>query len=406
MPQVFPGLGVYHYWITGIFSAVILFISVLVHELAHSIISLRYGVKVHQIILFIFGGVSDIKEEPKDYSKEFKIAIVGPLASFILAGMFAGVSWGLLQVGGEAATPTFAPLEVREDGEITSLERAPAGQQGIEVLQYTSLQSIIIRILSGIMVYGAVVNILLGAFNLLPAFPLDGGRILRALLYRWKKNYDYATRVAVRIGTGISYGLMGFGFITILTGSFVGGFWLILIGWFLQSGAQAYLQQYELSNSLSKVRLRDMMNTTYTSVSPNISVKELFNDFFNIYRKSEFPVIDPEEGMLVGSVTAKQAMGVSQDALDSIKVRDIMTPVTELLIMSQNDHAYEALTRMYKGNKSRVFVCSDIYLHKYTKDSQDIREGYRIVGIISKTDILNVASENREYMHNLAKAGR
>jgi CBS domain-containing protein len=254
------------------------------------------------------------------------------------------------------------------------------------------------------MVYGAIINVLLGGFNLLPAFPLDGGRILRAALYRWKKNYDYATKVAVKIGTGISFGLMGFGFINILTGSFVGGFWLILIGWFLQSGAQAYLQQYELSNSLSRVRLREIMKTTYTSVSPNTSVKELLTDYFNVYRKSEFPVIDSEKGILLGSVTAKQAMNVSQDVLSSIKVRDIMTPVTELVKMSQDDHAYEALTKMYKANKSRVYVCSDEYPKRYSKGSQDIEEGCKIVGIISKTDILNVASENQEYMHNLAKA--
>jgi Zn-dependent protease/predicted transcriptional regulator len=403
MPQIFPGLGVYHYWIMGISGAAILFISVLVHELAHSIISLRYGIKVNQIILFIFGGVSDIKEEPKDYGKEFKIAIVGPLASFIIAGLFAGTSWGLLQVGGEAAAPIFASPRVEENSEITTLEdRAPARQQTVELPQYTDLHAIVIRILSGIMIYSAIINVLLGTFNLVPAFPLDGGRILRAILYRWKKNYDYATRVAVKTGTGISYGLMGFGFITILTGSFVGGFWLILIGWFLQSGAQAYLQQYELSNSLSKVRLRDIMKTAYTSVSPNISVKELLTEFFNIYRKSEFPVIDLEKRILLGSVTAKQAMSISQDTLDSTKVKDIMSPVTELIIMSQHDYAYEALTRMYKGNKSRVFVCSD----EYSNESRDSTVSRKIVGIISKTDLLNIARENQEYMHNLAKAGR
>ena len=407
MPQILPGLGVYHYWIMGISGAVILFISVLVHELAHSIISSRYGIKVNQIILFIFGGVSDIKEEPKEYSKEFKIAIIGPVASFILAGVFAGASWGILQAGGEAASPVLTPQGVGDDDEITILEeRAPAGQQTIEVPQFTTPQAIIIRILSGIMIYGSIVNVLLGGFNLLPAFPLDGGRMLRAALYRWKNNYDYATRVAVKVGTGIAYGLMGFGFITILTSSFLGGFWLILIGWFLQSGAQAYLQQYELSKSLSKVRLMDIMKTVYTSVTPNISVRELLNDYFNVYRKSEFPVVDPETGMLLGSVTSQQAMSVSKDASDSIKVKDIMTPTTELVIMSDHDNAYEALMRLYKGNKSRVFVCSEDFLHRSLKDLGDIREGYKIIGMMSKTDILNVASETQEYMHNLAKAGQ
>src|ERR671919_534793 len=348
MPLIFPGLEVYHYWIMGISGAAVLFVSVAVHELAHSIVSLRYGVKVRQIILFIFGGVSDIKEEPKDYSKEFKIAIVGPLASFIIAGLFAGASWGLFQLGGEAAAPMFTQLDMREDGDVTSLGDVQQQPAAADTLQFTSPETITIRILSGIMVYGAFINI--------------------------------------------------------LTGSFVGGFWLILIGWFLQSGAQAYLQQYELSNSLSRVRLREIMRTTYTSVSPNTSVKELLTDYFNVYRKSEFPVIDSEKGILLGSVTAKQAMNVSQDVFSSIKVRDIMTPVTELVKMNQDDHAYEALTKMYKANKSRVYVCSDEYPKRYSKGSRDIEEGGKIVGIISKTDILNVASENQEYMHNLAKA--
>jgi Zn-dependent protease/predicted transcriptional regulator len=406
MPQIFPGLGVYHYWIMGISGAIILFISVLVHELAHSILSLRYGVKVQQIILFIFGGVSDIKDEPKDYGKELKVAVVGPISSFILAGLFAGASWGLLQIGGEAATPMFAPLELREDRAIINLEEpVMTEQQTFEILQYTGLQPISIRILSGILVYGTIINILLGAFNLLPAFPLDGGRILRAALYRWKKNYDYATRVAVKVGIGISYALMGFGFISILTGSFIGGFWLILIGWFLQSGAQAYLQQYELSYILSKVRLRDIMNTGFVSVSPNFSVKELLSDFFNAYRKSEFPVIDPEKRILLGTVTAKQAMSVPQDALESIKVRDIMTPVKDLVIMNPYDHAYDALMRMYKDNKSRVFICSDEHVHGYAIGYGDIIKGCRIEGIISKTDILSIAKESQEYVRSLAKAG-
>jgi Zn-dependent protease len=372
MPQILPGLGMYHYWIMGIFGAIILFISVLIHELAHSIISLKYGIKVHQIMLFIFGGVSDIRDEPKDSGKEFKIAIVGPLASFVIAGLFSVVLWGLLQFGGDAAAPTL--IGIGGNGEII-----PPG-----VEQFTTPQAIIIRILSGVAIYGSIVNILLGLFNLLPAFPLDGGRILRALVYRWKNNYDYATRIAVKVGTGISYGLMGFGFINILTGSFIGGFWLILIGWFLQSGAQAYLQQHELSNSLSKVRLRDVMKAVFTSVGPNISVKELLDDFFNVYRKSEFPVTDPENGILLGSVTAKQAMNVSQDALSDIKVRDVMYPVNSLVIMHQDDHAYEALNKMYRGNKSRVFVCSAVYPKIYKS--------------------LNAASDNQEYIRNLAKA--
>ncbi|MGH9978797.1 MAG: site-2 protease family protein, partial [Nitrososphaeraceae archaeon] len=291
MPRIFPGLGTYHYLTMGIVGAVILFISVTIHELAHSILSIKYGVRVHQIMLFIFGGVSDIKEEPKEYGKEFKIAIVGPIASFVLAGLFAASFWTVMQIGGEASSPFFVQTTTTEPGEsmtiIPGLQEEvaipPEQQQqtiATEILPYTEPQEIAIRILSGVLVYGSIINVLLGAFNLLPAFPLDGGRVLRAALYRWRKNYDFATKTAVKVGTYISYGIMGFGFVSILFGSFIGGFWLILIGWFLQSGAQTYLQNYELSSILSKIRLKNIMNTRFIYVDPKLTVKELIDGFF------------------------------------------------------------------------------------------------------------------------------
>ncbi|MGH9988111.1 MAG: CBS domain-containing protein, partial [Nitrososphaeraceae archaeon] len=239
-------------------------------------------------------------------------------------------------------------------------------------------------------------------------FPLDGGRVLRAALYRWKNNYDFATRTAVKVGTYISYGIMGFGFISILFGSFIGGFWLILIGWFLQSGAQTYLQNYELSNILSQIRLKNIMNTRFIYVDPNLTVKELFDRFFNIYRKSEFPVIDSDKGILLGAITAKQAMNLSQDMLDKIKIKDIMISVKELEIMDPMEFAYDALTRIFKNNKSRVYVCDAAadanHTHKHSKGFRDIKGGCNIIGIVSKTDILNIANESQEFAKSLETA--
>ena len=401
MPQLFPNLSITHYWIMGIVGAIILFVSVLLHELAHSLLSLKYGLEVRQIILFIFGGVSDIKEEEKikgDYGKEFKIAIVGPLTSFAIAGAFALSWWLLLQASNinEFAAP---------DQEVTGLISS-------------------IRIISGVLLYGAIVNVLLGAFNLLPAFPLDGGRILRAGLIRWKKSYDDATRIAVKVGTGISYGLMAFGFITIISGSFIGGFWLILIGWFLQSGAQAYLQQHEISTALSGVRLRDIMNTRFISVRPETTIKELLAGYFNVYRKSEFPVTSTEDGYLLGAVTAKQAMNVSEKEAEKVRVEQIMTSTKELIIMDPDRHADQALKRLFQENKSRIFVCTSSGLAEQKKieptgefnidnknsnssgikkqrESESFQERKhqlpRLIGIISKTDILNIATERQEY---------
>lgn len=248
MPETHPGLTRIGYWIMGILGAVILFVSVLLHELAHSIISLRYGLKVRQIMLFIFGGVSDIEEDEKiskDFHKEFKIALVGPITSFVIAGIFE-ISWLILS---NIHTSSFSTTTAVVTSMITTNE--------------------IKSIAEGVLQYGASVNVLLGGFNLIPAFPLDGGRILRSALLRWRRNYDQSTKTAVGIGIAISYGFMAFGFITMLSGSFIGGMWILLIGWFLNSGAQSYLQRYELSSILSEIRLSDIMNTNIITIKAN-----------------------------------------------------------------------------------------------------------------------------------------
>ena len=214
MPQYVPGLTAAQYWIMGAAGAIILFFSVFLHELMHSVVAIRYGIRVRQIILFIFGGVSDLPEETKDFRKEFKITVAGPATSFAISAIFAGLWWLLAQAG--AALP----------------------------------QPIVGQAIGGVFLYGALINALLGAFNLIPAFPLDGGRILRAGLVKWKKNYDDATRVAARVGIIISYGFMAFGFFAMIFGSFISGIWILLIGWFLNSGAQSYLSQHELTSVL------------------------------------------------------------------------------------------------------------------------------------------------------------
>lgn len=425
MPQFFPNLSVVHYWIMGIAGAIILFISVLLHELAHSILSIKYGLAVRQIILFIFGGVSDIKEEEKikeDYNKEFKIAVVGPLTSFALAGLFALSWWILLQASGtdELGAPMIPrEMQDREDRALMLERETSIQERGARIEEGFGYISII-RVISGVLLYAAIVNALLGAFNLLPAFPLDGGRMLRAGLIRGKKSYNDATKIAVKVGTVISYGLMGFGFISIIGGSFIGGFWLILIGWFLQSGAQAYLQQHELSTALSGVCLRDIMNTRFVTVRPDTMIKELMNNYFNIYRKSEFPVTTSEDDYLLGSVTTKQAMGVPEQEVDKVIVEQIMTPTKELIIMGPDRQADEALKRIYQENKSRVFVCtSKVKLieepkvpeqkgrgstdnggdNKQQQDSsrKERQQLLKLIGIISKSDILNIAKERHEY---------
>ena len=314
MPQTYHhGLTILHYWIMGILGAGILFISVLLHELAHSILALRYGIRVRQIMLFIFGGVSDIEEEDertqegetrgsskKDFRKEFKIAVVGPLTSFIIASVLALAWWILVQI------------------DIT-------GGGGGSMVTATTTINIVKRIAEGILQYGAVVNTLLGVFNLIPAFPLDGGRILRSALLRWKKDYDQSTKIAVKVGISISYGFMALGFMILFSGAFVSGMWILLIGWFLNSGAQSYLTQQETLSILSKIRLQDIMITRIISVKEDMTINSLVKDYFNMYAKDSFPIVN-DLNYLLGMITFKDAWNVSEDKRDIVKARDIMIP--------------------------------------------------------------------------------
>jgi Zn-dependent protease/CBS domain-containing protein len=417
MPFFYPGLSQLAYWTMGILGAIILLISVLLHELSHSIVAKRYGYKVRQIILFVFGGVSDIRDEPKEeYKKEFTIAIVGPISSFALAGLFAVAWFVLVQVGtntttSQMNTPLFAlpqPQQQEQD------ETSPAG---------TSDQWVIGSIAQGIMRYGIIVNILLGGFNLLPAFPLDGGRVLRAGLMRWRGNYHDATKTAVKVGVWISYGLMAFGFLTILTGSFTGGIWLILIAWFLQSGAQSYLQQHEITSALSGVRLYQIMNTQFVAVTQSMNIQEVLEDYFNIHRKSELPVVEKEVDnttgtnyyYLLGSITAKDAMSISEKNREGVKVEEVMIDKKNLVIMSPDKTADIALNTIMEENKSRIYVCENPSVGKSSsrkrteKMQQQIMMTYstvksdRLVGIVSKTDILNVAKERMEYKDSMKR---
>lgn len=214
MPEFYPDLNITVYWIMGIAGAIILCVSVLLHELAHAIVALRYGLNVSEILLYIFGGVSVIKDQDvmasKDFRKEFKIAAAGPITSFVIAAIFAISFWVITNVILGSPNNT--------DGASTILAAA------------------------GVFQYGALVNLVIGGINLIPAFPSDGGRILRSVLLRSKNDYDKSTKLTTRIGIVISYGLMGLGFLVMISGSLISGIWLLLIGWFLNSAARSFLR--------------------------------------------------------------------------------------------------------------------------------------------------------------------
>jgi Zn-dependent protease/predicted transcriptional regulator len=356
MPQRFPNLSTVQYWVMGSAAAVVLFVSVFLHELMHSVVALGYGIHVRQIILFIFGGVSDIAEEPRDFRKEFWIAIAGPVISFVIAAALGAGWWAISQI-----------------------QSMPS-----ESLSQVS------QVIGGVLLYGAIINTLLGGFNLIPAFPLDRGRILRAALMKTRRNYDDATKIAARVGIAISYGFMGIGFLAMISGSFLSGIWILLIGWFLNSGAQSYLSQHEITSLLSHLRLYDIMNTKVITISSNMSVQEMLTDYFSRYMKSAFPVVGPNDGRLRGMVTLRQATEAPEDKRQLMRAEDIMTPINELAVMQPDRRADEALMKMMRiRSGGKVFVC----------DQQG-----RLLGIVSKTDIINIASERQDYQKELERS--
>ncbi len=352
MPHYYPNLYTSQYWIMGIIGAIVLFVSILLHELSHSLLSIRYGIQVNQIILFIFGGISDIKDETKEFKKEFKIALVGPLTSYALSGLF----WILFIL-------------------VSFLNH---NQQNIG----NSLSAV-----EGILLYSSMVNLIIGSFNLIPAFPLDGGRMLRAGLTKWKNDFDLATGIASKIGIAISFGIIGLGFIAIVKGSFLSGFWLIIIGWFINSGAQTYLDQNELSTRVKGIKLREIMNINFIAVNPDLKLSELIRDYFNVYWKSAFPVINNDK-RLVGMITTDAISKKNRIENEDKKVSDMMIPVSELIIMSPDKEVNDALKQLFRKRMSRVFI----------EDKQS-----QLVGLVSKSDILHLAQERKEFLQSSKK---
>ena len=352
MPHYYPNLTTLQYWTMGIIGAIILFVSILLHELSHSLLSIRYGIHVNQILLFIFGGISDIKEETKEFKKEFKIAIVGPLTSYALSGLF----WMF-----------FILVSYLNDT-----------QQNIG----NYLSSI-----EGILLYSSMINLIIGSFNLIPAFPLDGGRMLRAGLTKWKNDFDLATSIASKIGIAISFVIIGLGFVVIVRGSFLGGFWLIIIGWFLNNGAQTYLAQNELSTRLKGIKLKEIMNRNFVAVKPDLKLSELIKDYFNIYWKSAFPVIN-DDNQLVGMITTDTVSKKGRIEIADKKVADMMIPKSELIVMSPDKEVNDALKQLFRKRMSRIFIVD--------KQSQ-------LIGLVSKSDILNLAQERKEFLQNSKK---
>lgn len=313
-PQMYPGFSRAINWLAGLVAALLLFGSVLLHELMHSIVAKKNNVGIGGITLFIFGGVSRLKEEPHTPVSELKMALAGPATSFTLAFVF----WLAAVVGGPAF---FGPVT-------------------IAVLHY----------LAGI-------NLVLGVFNMLPGFPLDGGRVLRAMLWQTMNDLDKATRYASWVGQGMGYIFMAVGFSIMLFGSFIGGLWLVFIGWFLSNAAQQSYQQVVLRRALSGIEVARIMTQDFPHIRPDMLLDEFVHDYLLRYDYSAFPVTDGED--LVGIVTVNEVREVPRERWHETSVGQIARPPEQERKIDENDDAFDALMHMAEGHLRRLLVMHD-----------------------------------------------
>lgn len=306
-PQLYPGWDTATYWITAVIAAVVLFASVLLHELAHSLVARSRGMSVNSITLFIFGGVSNLEGEPEKPKTEFTMAIVGPLTSLVLAGVF----WGLAETVPDQDSP-----------------------------------------LAAVLGYLAIINLALAAFNLLPGFPLDGGRVFRSILWGTTGSLRKATNIAATTGRFFGWGLIGFGVFQLLGGNFLGGLWIAFIGWFLSSAADSSAKEMTLREHLGGVQVKDVMNPTEV-VDPDTTVDEVVSGIFRKHHGRAVPVC--RDGRLLGIVTVTDVREMPRDKWAVTKASQIMTR-EPLHTVSPEDSLQAAMKLISRHDINQVLV--------------------------------------------------
>lgn len=334
-PTYFKDWPQWVYWAEGAFIGIMLFVSVLLHELSHSLVSKHFGIAVNKISLFIFGGMAYIEKDADTPGKEFLIAIAGPLMSLFLSILFT-VTSNVLTLSG-ASDMISAPL-------------AYIGQM----------------------------NIVLAVFNLFPAMPLDGGRILTAAIWKIKKDRVYAAKIASASGTFFSYALMMLGVLNILSGNVLNGVWLIMIGVFIGQSSQASYQNSMFEKLFAGVLVRDIMTSPVITVDIGTPASKLLKDFFFHYKHPFFPVQSGNE--IVGIIMLKSLKAVREEDMDRITAEQLFQPLDGSFIITPDETAEDALRRLASNHLGRFIVM----------------DKHGVAGILSKTDLIKYISMYNE----------
>jgi len=312
-----------------------LFVSIIFHELCHSLVAKRYGLPMKGITLFIFGGVAEMSEEPPSPKAEFLMAIAGPASSVGLSILFYIIS-------------------------VAARHNAWPGYIG------------------AVFGYLAIINAVLVVFNLLPGFPLDGGRVLRSILWYWKGNIRWATKVASGFGSSLGIVLIVFGVVSIISSNFIGGMWYFLIGLFLKNAANMSYQQIVIRESLGGWPVTKFMKREVVTVEPDMTVEDMVDKVIYKYHHNMYPVVSGER--LIGCVTVKNVRSIPRVNWPVKTVRDITQQCGETNTVSPQMDAMAALGKMNQLQVSRLMV---------------VDEG-RLAGIISLRDMLKFLSMKTE----------
>ncbi|MCL5670933.1 MAG: site-2 protease family protein [Acidobacteria bacterium] len=338
-PHYHPGLSQTEYWMMAVAAAFLLFASIIVHELAHSLVARRSGLPMKGITLFIFGGVAEMESEPPSAKAEFQMAIAGPLTSVAVGVVFYVLSKTMRGVWPDAVIGVFS--------------------------------------------YLAFLNWILAVFNMVPAFPLDGGRVLRSILWRWKGNIWQATRIASSIGSGFGILLMVYAIFPLLHGDIISAVWWFLIGMFLRNAAQGSYQQLIVQRMLEGVPIRRFMNTNPITVRPALSLEDLVENYIYKYHYKMFPVVN-ESNELLGCITTKEVREIPRDEWPRNSVQAVMRSTCDEDLVTPDTDAIKALTQMRKSQNSRLMV---------------VQEGH-LVAVLTLKDLLNFLSAKLELESN------
>ena len=310
-PHYFPGFSTNIYWFMGIAGAIGLFISIIFHEFCHSIVAKQFGLTMQGITLFIFGGVAEMESEPENPKTEFLMAAAGPASS-----IFLGLILYFIYLAGQ---------KIGWSGPFN------------DVLQYLM-----------------VINFILAGFNLIPAFPLDGGRIMRSILWGIKGDLRWATRIASYLGSSFGIFLVVLGVFSFIAGTFISGIWYLLIGIFIQSASQMSYKRVLLKNALGGEEIQRFMKTDPVTVPPSLSVDQLVNDYFYKYHYSIFPVANGDG--LIGCITSKQVKELPKQEWEQYSVRDIMIHCSDENVIPPTTDALQALSLMNRTGNSRLMI--------------------------------------------------